>query len=185
MFSPLRLPAEVAARVVAHLVSRAWLDLAALKALEKCPLLVLELPAVAQVDLAWAAVISTHTELVRLDLSGAPALTDSAVAHVAKLPALRELNLSGCTSLSDAAVGHVGTLPTLRMLKLEALPKVSDAGAAHLERLRGLRWLSVAGCTGLKDAAAASISRYDDRTPNVEDHACMPRAAERPLRSFL
>ena len=53
---------------MAHLVSRAWLDLDALRALRDCPLLALELPGLAQVDVSWIAVVCAHTELVRLDL---------------------------------------------------------------------------------------------------------------------
>ena len=54
-----------------------------------------QLPGLAQVDLAWASAICAHTELVRLDLSGAPSLADAAIALVGKLPALRELMLGG------------------------------------------------------------------------------------------
>ena len=156
---PVRLPEEVTARVVAYLVSRAWLNLAGLKCLRNSPMLVLEVPGLAQVDLTWTAEISTHTELVRLDLSGAPSLTDAAVAPIGKLPALRELNLSNCTALGETSLAHLSTVSTLRMLKLEGLPKVGDAGAAHLERLHGLRWLSLAGCTKIKSAGALSLSR--------------------------
>ena len=176
MPTPLRLPPEIASRVVAHLVSRAWLDLGALRCLHDSPLLVLELPGLAQVDMAWTHVICAHTELVRLDLSGAPSLVDACVAPIGKLPSLRELNLSSCPCLSDAALQYVAALSTLRLLKLEALPRVSDVGVAQLERLPALRWLSLAGCAGLKTAAAASIARCACACPPA------PRAArEQPV----
>ena len=68
---------------------------------------------------------------MRLDLSGAPFLTDAAVALIGKLPQLRELNLSSCASLSDAALHHLAGVSTLQLLQLEALPKVTDAGVQH------------------------------------------------------
>ena len=120
--------------------------------LQHCPILALECPSCAQVDLAWAPVVCSHTELVRLDLSGAPSLSDAAVHHIGKLPCLSALNLSSCSALSDSALSHLSNVGTLQLLKLEALPKVSHAGVAHLERLSALRWLSLAGCTGLRAA---------------------------------
>ena len=48
--TPLQLSPEIAARLVAHLISRSWLDLDALRALKECSLLALELPGFAQLD---------------------------------------------------------------------------------------------------------------------------------------
>ena len=157
--APLWLPAEISGRVVAHCVSRAWLDLSALRCLASSPLHVLELPGVAHLDKEWMPTVCAHQELVRLDLSGAPSLTDAAAAPIAKLPSLRELNLSGCTQLGDATLHHIGTVRSLQLLKLDALPRVTDAGVTQLERLTALQWLSLAGCVGLKEAAASSIAK--------------------------
>lgn len=81
-----------------------------------CPLPAIELPAFAGLSSSWVAAIASHTELLRLDISGAPLLCDAAIAPLCRLPALRELNLSGL-SLTNGAMVHVGRIATLEQLK--------------------------------------------------------------------
>ena len=186
--APLKLPAEVAGRVLAHSASRGWLDLETIRAMHGCPILSLAIPGCALVDLSWAQTLSTHSECVRLDLSGAPFLTDAAVALIGKLPQLRELNLSSCASLSDAALHHLAGVSTLQLLQLEALPKVTDAGVQHLEKLPSLRWLSLAGCTHLKGPGfATSLSRLGSRLHRLDlsKVACLDDDALSALSSAL
>ena len=63
--------AEIAGRVLAHSASRGWLDLETIRAMCSCPILSLAIPGCALVDLSWAQTLSTHSECMRLDLSGA------------------------------------------------------------------------------------------------------------------
>lgn len=166
------LPAELTAKVLAQLVSRAWLDLDTLKCLRECPILALELPGQAQIDTTFLPTITAHTELVRLDLSAAPSLTNAAVGPIGRMPSLRALNLSACTQLSDGALTHISQLKALRLLKIEALPRVTDAGVASLEKLHALRWLSVAGCTAIKDASATSIRKVGGQLEYLSVQKC-------------
>ena len=173
MPQPLHLPAEVTGRVLVHCASRSWLDLDTLHCLRECPIVSLELPSNAMVDASWSPMLCAHSELVRLDLSGAPSLTDAAVSHLSKaLLLLRELNLSGCSALSDAALGHISSLGALQLLKAEALPRVTDAGVAKLERLHSLCWLSLAGCSATKSGSLASISRLGSQMRYLSLQKC-------------
>ena len=157
-YPSLALPAELARRVMDHLVSRLWLDLDALAALKLCSIFALDLPACAAVSAEWLPHITAHKGLARLDLSRAPRLTDTAVSHLAELTALQDLRLAHCVQLTDAALSSLGALTALRALSLDGVTNLTGKGLAHLRGLPELRCLSLAGCAGI-DADALSPLR--------------------------
>ena len=74
-------------------------------------------------------------------VDGSFRMTDSLMAHVAKLPGLVHLKLS-FAEVSDAGLAHVKDLTQVEELILNQT-KVSDAGLAHLEKLAKLAKLDL------------------------------------------
>ena len=174
-FPELSLPADLADLVLTCSRDRAWLDLPALRQLRSCDLHTIELPAFAPLSPLWVDAIALHTELVGLDLSSAPRLSDSAVAPIARIHSLRDLNLSRCRGLGDETLRLIGTsLRCLSRLSLESLPLVTDCGIAELRSLRSVRSLSLAGCAQLGDAAVAAITHPSARPKRLQALTCPP-----------
>ena len=82
-------------------------------------------------------------------------LTDTGLAHLARLKGLRALSLSG-TRVTDAGLAHLSGSGTLLAPHLSAT-NVTDSGMAHLATLAGVRELSSNG-TRVTDAGRAHVA---------------------------
>ena len=169
-FPDLHLPSEIAQRVLAYLLSRAWLNVDTFVRLQHCLLLSLELPNFAplseQGGEVWLPLLVKHTNVARLDISYAAEVTDAAFRRVATLASLTALNISSCVALSDAALAYVARLLSLKQLKMDSLPRITDDGLVHLWPLRSLQWLSVSGCDSLGPAATSMLVEKGGTPPS-------------------
>ncbi len=77
--------------------------------------------------------------------------------YVAVLPALEKLNLAENEGVTDEALAHIGKIPTLRELNF-ADGKITGAGLRHLVNLKELTWLHV-GWTPVDDAGMPFIAK--------------------------
>ena len=128
--------------LAAHLISRSWLDLDALRAPKECSLPALSFPALRSTS---ATPSSARTPSSSASTSRARPTSPPVRRPRCKALALKELNLSSCHALRCVSKGY-WLLSSLRLLKLESLPRVTDL-VSHLEKLSSLRWLSLAGCS--------------------------------------
>jgi hypothetical protein len=110
-----------------------------------------------------------HVTVLRLE--GSKSLTDSGVAHLARMPQLRELNLGGCF-VSDRALETIARLSNLERLGLSGT-SVTDAGVARLaacERLEriDLSWTAT-GNGALRSLAGKNALTHFRSGNNVTD----------------
>lgn len=86
-------------------------------------------PAPTDADLAALAKL-TQLETLRIGGWSAP-FTDTGVAHLSTMPALRRLDLIQAQHITDAAMVSVARLPALTTLDI-TYTKISDVGLTHL-----------------------------------------------------
>jgi uncharacterized membrane protein len=87
-------------------------------------------------DEQMALLLKLQDQIVWLDLSET-AITDKALAHIARFKHLTRLQLDN-TRITDAALGHLKQLPHLRTLNLYGT-QVSDKGLAVLQSCKNLQ----------------------------------------------
>lgn len=92
-------------------------------------------------------------------------ITDSSLAVVETLPALRELDLFFCEHITDSGASRLRGAPNLRELNVRGT-KIGDSGVQFLTELRQLRTLDV-GITEISDATIELL----ERLPNLESLA--------------
>ena len=103
------------------------------------------------------------TEIVRLSTLKAlyiknHNLTNTDLAHLAKLPLLEELDLAGTGRVNDAGLAHLANAPHLRYLMLHG-ETFTDAGIAHLKNCPSLRILHFGYLKHLTDSAVIHLSQ--------------------------
>ena len=77
--------------------------------------------------------LSRVDHLTGFNFDGATELTDTGLAHLARLPGLQELNISGWKGqITDAGLAVLRQLPGLKRFQMCWQQNVSDAGIAHL-----------------------------------------------------
>ena len=89
-------------------------------------------------------------------------VTDSALADVGNLTALRDLDLFFCEHVTDAGASALRRATRLERLNLRGT-KISDSGVKFLSELKRLRWLDI-GITEVSDASVELLARL----PNLE-----------------
>jgi hypothetical protein len=89
--------------------------------------------------------LGSYDGVKRLKLSGSRAVTDSGLAHLAKLPQLEELELAG--RITDRGLEVLRHLPELRKLELFWHTGISDAGVANLTFCDQLEHVDMLGST--------------------------------------
>lgn len=118
--------------------------------------------------------IGRHQGIEAVYLDGCAKLGDAALAHLAKLPALRELYITG-GEITDAGLahlaahrglvelgldapitgegfGHLEGTPDLAEIHLPVCPRIEPANFAHLARLPALTKLCFYACRRMTDA---------------------------------
>jgi mono/diheme cytochrome c family protein len=110
-------------------------------------------------DAELAAIVPLAANVVVLDLART-AVTDAALADVARLGELRRVHLEG-TAVGDTNLGLLGALPHLEYLNLTQT-KVSDAGLAALETLPAGCRVYLWGSGASDEARAALAARRPD-----------------------
>ena len=98
------------------------------------------------------------THLTDLSLNWAGALTDSHLARLAELAALRKLSIWGSAKITDKGLEHVSTLQGLEELTFSHSRSITPRGIARLSRLGNLKDLSM-GYMPLKDDAMLPLSQ--------------------------
>ncbi len=113
--------------------------------------------------------LKTLQELETLHVDGADNIGAAGLAHVKKLPRLKELTLQAFkkdSKLNDAALKEISDMATLEKLIFGAelpigySPHVTgfgDDGVKHLGKLKNLKQLNLAGCERVTDAGLASL----------------------------
>ena len=79
-------------------------------------------------------------------------LTDEGLGHLPALLSLRELSLAIHFELTDGALAHLNKFPALEDLNLRSTP-VGDGGIDHLKRLKALRYLDISYTRFSRDGA--------------------------------
>ena len=87
-------------------------------------------------------------------------VTDSALAIVGTLPALRELDLFFCEHVTDAGASALRGAAKLERLNVRGT-KISDSGVKFLTELTHLRWLDI-GITEVSDASVELLAALPD-----------------------
>ncbi|HEV8148355.1 MAG TPA: hypothetical protein VGP79_18325 [Bryobacteraceae bacterium] len=96
--------------------------------------------------------------ITRLDLGGSLQLTDDGLAHLAKLPGLRELDLSGWKGqITDRGLDALRQLPELRRFQMCWQQHITDAGVANLAASDHLESVNLMG-TPAGDGAISALS---------------------------
>ena len=99
--------------------------------------------------------VSRLDHVTSLDLGGSKRLTAPGLAHLARMPQLRELDLSG-TAVGDRELGVVRQLPQLEQIRLNGTA-VTDAGVQHLASCDELRRVELGG-TRTGDGAIRALA---------------------------
>lgn len=87
-------------------------------------------------------------------------VTDSALAELGSLTALRELDLFFCEHVTDAGASALRSATKLERLNVRGT-KISDSGVKFLSELKHLRWLDI-GITEISDASIELLSALPD-----------------------
>jgi Leucine-rich repeat (LRR) protein len=82
------------------------------------------------------------TELLKLDLSYCPDLSDQTLIEIAKLKKLSHLNLAGCMSITDDGLKHIQGLTELVHLVLENCPQITEKGFEVIRKFPNLKFLN-------------------------------------------
>ncbi|MCW8141914.1 MAG: hypothetical protein KIT58_23655, partial [Planctomycetota bacterium] len=121
------------------------------------------------------AAIGRMTDLERLDLAGAAALTDEAVARLADLPALTSLGLGGASRVDGRGLG---ALRALEHLGHDAFTDEGLAAVGGLERLTSLSVEGALSAAGVRHLASLGrLQRLTLRAPALDDAALEPLRA--------
>jgi formylglycine-generating enzyme required for sulfatase activity len=83
-------------------------------------------------------------------------LTDTGVAHIARIPHLKRLDLVGARRITDAGLAHLSRLKQLSHLSLHGCEDITDAGLRHLEALPALEEVDLRG-TKVTDQGKARL----------------------------
>ncbi|CAI5476429.1 unnamed protein product [Closterium sp. Yama58-4] len=129
--------------------------------------------------LLWSEAVP---DMVLMDLSGVPLLTDAALARLASFSSLTTLNLNGSSGFTEAGVKGLYSLTTLKCLVLQntattdaalegisslknlrALDlfntKITDAGVAKLQGMTSLVELLLGACDAVTDASMVHLGK--------------------------
>lgn len=85
-------------------------------------------------------------------------LTDTAIEHIIKLPALTGLHLDGCKHFTSEAVRKLKTCAKLNHLRLSDCQAVTDKEVAELCQLQSLQELDFSRCKNISDEAVSKIA---------------------------
>jgi len=101
------------------------------------------------------AIISQRDQITSLNLNGSKRVTDKGLAHLARMPQLRELTLDG--EITDCGLEVLAELRELRVFKMFWQSNVTDNGVANLKFCDQLEEVDLLGCnTG--DGAIAALA---------------------------
>ena len=115
------------------------------------------------------AKISKMTSLTSLDLSALP-ITDKGVAQISHLP-LRELRLTW-TAITDPALATVARCRSLESLYLTFCKNITDAGLVPLAQLSNLTYLGVGECAKL---TRGGVTQLHESLPQCAIMSSLPK----------
>ena len=102
--------------------------------------------------------LSKLDHVTHLDLGGCLQLTDEGLAHLARMPQLRELDINGWKGqLTDKGLAALSHLRELRKFEICWQQNISDAGLAHLAACEHLESVNLMG-TPSGDGAIAALA---------------------------
>lgn len=110
----------------------------------------------APIDERFLPALASFPKLEALSLAASRSVTDTGLAHIEKLTALKSLDLRG-TKIGDAGLAKLAPLIALEQLDLEATT-VTSAGVAKLTGLSKLRRINL-GRTGVTDDVTATLAQ--------------------------
>jgi len=99
-------------------------------------------------------------------------VSDRGIAHLARLPSLKQLHMDG--SATDSGLSHLVKLKELRYLEIHG--DFSDRGLQQLERLKSLMYLSIYTHDEPSPAVLKSLRR---KLPRLEGISVRPNSAPR------
>jgi hypothetical protein len=100
-------------------------------------------------------IISQLDQITSLNLDGSKRLTDKGLAHLARMPQLRQLILGG--QITDRGLESLAHLRELRVFEMYWQAKVTDDGIANLRSSDQLEEVDLLGCN-LGDGAIAALT---------------------------
>jgi hypothetical protein len=104
-------------------------------------------------------VLSCHTRLTLLNLTGSTNLTRNGLQFLPRLKNLRYLSLSFCTGLQNEDLKFLSTLTQLQKLDLSFTPIKGNGGLTHISALPRLKYLDIT-CCQIDDAAVPYLSLF-------------------------
>jgi hypothetical protein len=110
-------------------------------------------------------------------------LTDKTLAHVGRLPRLRELILSGNERHTDTGLRGLAAAPALEYLYLSGCIDVTDAGFRDLARIGTLKELHISRADQMTDEGLKELSRL----PKLETFSLYsaPRITDQGAKTFV
>jgi hypothetical protein len=123
-----------------------------------------------------------------LDISAAP-ITDFGLERLSKLklPKLDTLCLGYSNKITDSGLAHVAKMDTIHCLIVRGCPRITDAGMGHLAQMKNLPDLAVMGCPGVTDAGVRMLGAKTNwnsinfsGSPNVTAAEVAKLAAKNP-----
>jgi hypothetical protein len=89
-------------------------------------------------------------------------MTDAAMKRLAKLDHVTHLNLGGCLELTDAGLAHLARMPQLRELLIDGWKgQITDAGLKALSHLKQLRRFEICWQQHVSDQGLANLAACD------------------------
>ena len=140
----------------------------------------------------WETLIGVVREYGITGVNANGQMTDAALERLAAVEHVERLNFGGTKAMSDAGLAHLARMPQLRDLDLSDYPggRLTDAGLAVLRHLTKLRRFQMCWQGGITDAGVAHLSHCDE-IENVNllgsptgDGAIAALAGKRHLRHF-
>jgi len=103
------------------------------------------------------AIISQRDQITSLNLNGSKRVTDKGLAHLARMPQLRELTLDG--DITDRGLEVLAQLRELRVFKMFWQNNVTDNGVANLKYCDQLEEVDLLGCNTGDGAITALVGK--------------------------
>lgn len=115
-------------------------------------------------DAEWETLIGVVREYGITGVNANGQMTDAALERLSTVEHVDRLNFGGTKALSDAGLAHLARMPQLRDLDLSDYPggRITDAGLAVLQHLTKLRRFQICWQSAITDAGVAHLSHCDE-----------------------